>query len=216
MVRQISYLVLTDLVGSTSYTRKLGNDAGQARVAAFERAIRTALANAKPSNSGLVVKTTGDSVLLLFSHFPDIVQWHLECLGTLHLDAIPGTEPKEARTWVHVGEVDREERDVHGLAVSELFTVEKLMKARATPGELIITGTACAIARPALYPKQCSLNNWGNARLDADTEVDLFSLAVTGDIAFLIDKQRRDRVQPQSAKHPFYSSEPAKIRELKH
>jgi hypothetical protein len=81
----IYYVVLADLVGSTNYMKKMGNDAGIARLNAFVGAAKQALTQSKPKNSGEFIKDNGDAVLFVFRHFPDIVQWRLEFDGSLCL-----------------------------------------------------------------------------------------------------------------------------------
>ena len=190
----IYYIVLTDLVGSTSYMSKMGNDAGIARFRKFESAVRQALDHAiyaSPNNTGVAVKTVGDAVLLVFKHFPDIVQWNLEFDGVLN--RIPNkVELMKARIWVHVGELRFEEGDFNGLAVNDLCKIEKKAKKNKGAGSLILTHLAKEIAAPTLYPEHCVLEDCGSVRLESNTSLKLYQLA-KADLPFLFTKQRRER-----------------------
>ena len=192
----IYYIVLADLAGSTSYMKKMGNDAGITRFRKFERAARQALEHSKSaslSNTGVVVKTIGDAVLLVFKHFPDIVQWDLEFDGVLN--RIPNkAELMKARIWVHVGELRFEENDINGLAVNDLCKIEKKAKKNAEPHCLILTHLAKEIAAPALYPEYCALEACGSVRLEGASSVKLYRVA-NADLPFLLSKQLREKRQ---------------------
>lgn len=192
----IYYIVLADLVGSTSYMDKMGNDAGILRFREFEDAARQALINAQfasPKNSGLIVKTDGDAVLLVFSHFPDIVQWYLEFDGVL-IHTPTKNDLMKVRVWVHVGELRFEEGDFNGLGVSHLFKIEKNAKEKTKPSTLILSNLVKEIAGPALYPQHCTLEPCGTVRLEGHSPVKLFQLA-NADLPFLFSKKHRDNAR---------------------
>lgn len=186
----IYYIVLADLVGSTKFGARMGNDALSARVQAFVAASKEALEHAKMgSNSGRFLKSVGDGVLIAFNHFPDVVQWQMEFDGTLSL-APNQHEPFQARVCVHAGEVRIEDGELSTLAINQVFKMEKKVGA----GEVVLSDTAHKLALPSLYPRQCEFEEYGTVRLDGYAHpVKLHRLVIKSDIAFLIDKTARSR-----------------------
>lgn len=186
------YLVLTDLVSSKAYKQKWGNEAGTARVFDFHAAAQQALLNTQPNNSGVFIKTVGDAVLLVFRHFPDIVHWHLEFLGTSDPTGGGPDVQMKARTWVHVGELLFRPREVYGLAVDELFKIEAKAKSSILAADFVLTQAASQTATPSLYPKQCELIRTSVMNLPELPRIELFRLDVKSDIAFVVSKRRAD------------------------
>lgn len=181
----IYYLVLADLVDSTKFAARMGNAAYTARVDTFVEACRKALENAqRSSNSGRFVKTVGDAVLVVFNHFPDVIQWDMEFDGTLGLAEIHN-EPFLRRTCVHVGEIRFKAGDPSSLAVNQIFKMEKQVRA----GALVLTSVAHDLALASVYPKQCEFEDCGTVSLEGYTRpVKLHRLIIKADIAFLINK----------------------------
>lgn len=111
--------------------------------------------------------------------------------GTLYLAAIRN-EPLGVRICVHAGEVRFEGGDANGLAINQIFKMEKKVGA----GDLVLTDVAHKLALPSVYPKQCEFEGYGTVRLDGyDRPVKLHRLVVKAEIAFLIDKTARGRKQ---------------------
>jgi len=100
-----------------------------------------------------------------------------------------------ARIWVHVGEVQVEPNDVHGLAVSDLYKVEQSTKRHVSAGSVALTKLARDVAFPALYPKQCELKPLEVAPLDGRESMKLYELVVKADVAFLISHQAKAAAQ---------------------
>ncbi|MBE0545226.1 MAG: hypothetical protein IH623_28135 [Verrucomicrobia bacterium] len=199
MDRALKYIVLADLVGSTTFTSEFGNDVGIARTREFEKAAREPLAYTLPPTSGKFVKTVGDAVLLVFDHFPDVVSWHLEFQGALQFSGLSEETPHlrkermEARVWVHAGEVCLEENDLHGLAVNELHKIETSTKAATPGGQVFLTHLAAELARAALYPKNCELKECTEVQMLGRPTIRLYRLSVTSDFGFLIGAQSKAR-----------------------
>lgn len=197
-------IVLADLVASTATTKKLGNDVGIYRMREFEDAVKQALSIMKPRPSARMVKTIGDAVLLTFDHFPHILCWKIEFDGTLQFRALPegrhelraqGTPRLEARVWIHVGEVEFSQGDVHGLAVSQLCKIERAAKSLVLPGATVATGAVRAVAGPTLYPKQCKLTPLkGTGRRGGPER--LWTIDMKADIPFMISQQRKAEQAP--------------------
>jgi class 3 adenylate cyclase len=181
----IYYIVLGDLVGSTKFAAKWGDAAFTARIQTFVNAAKQAITNAKlSSNSGRFVKFVGDAVLIVFTHFPDIVQWQMEFDGTLQLIAAQ-QERFQVRFCVHAGELRFQGKEPLNLATSQLFKMEK----EANAGEVVVSDVAYQLALPSLYPKQCIFEPNGAVRVDGyNRPLKLHRLVVKADIAFLIAK----------------------------
>jgi class 3 adenylate cyclase len=181
----IYYIVFADLVGSTKFGAEMGNAALAARIQIFIEASKTALNNIKiGSNSGRFVKSVGDGVLMVFNHFPDIVQWQLEFHGALIL-ATNRNKPFEWRVCVHAGEVRFEDSDPFSLASNQLFKIEKKVNA----SEVVLSEIAHNLALPSVYPKWCEFIECGEVRLDGYNRlVNLHRLILKADFAFLVDK----------------------------
>lgn len=190
----LHYVVLADLADSTDYMKRMGNDAGINRLNAFIGAAKEALAHSKPNNSGEFIKASGDAVLLVFKYFPDVVQWLLEFQGSLTF-AWRHDKPLTARIWVHAGEITFRNGDAHGLAINQVFKVEARAKRKTRVGELVLTHVARDVADPVLFPKQCVLMPCGKVKLAGHPSISLHRLVVKADIAFMIDKQRKDKTR---------------------
>ena len=183
----IYYIVLADLIGSTQFAARMGNDAQIVRIRNFISATQQALNNAKMSNnSGRYIKSVGDAALIVFSHFPDVVQWSMEFDGALSLTAL-AQEPLQARICVHAGEVRFENGEARSLAINQLFKMEKRKK--VGPGIMILSDIAYTLAVSSLYPQLCIFKEYGTVRLDEyPRPMKLFSLIVHDALSFLIVK----------------------------
>jgi len=123
------YLVLTDLVGSTEASAKLGVDANVRRIERFIRLTQQALGT-KPS--GHFLKEVGDASLLVFSSFSDILKWHQKLVRSIlvYNQRITGRHTAVRRfaikTVIHLGEVafGRNLNPI-ALAVNQIFKIEK-------------------------------------------------------------------------------------------
>lgn len=201
---RLQYIVLADLVASTATTRKLGNDVGIYRMREFEGAVRQALSIVKPRPPGRVARTIGDAVLLTFDHFPHILCWKLELDGSLQFKITPegshrlraqGMPRMQARVWIHVGEVEFDHGDIHGLAVSELCKTEQAAKPLVKPGAIVATKAVREVAGPTLYPKQCKFSPLQGTGPRGHPSP-LFTIDITADIAFMIGQQRKAEQVP--------------------
>lgn len=140
----IYYLVLIDLVGSTEFMSRFGNQRGDVRIETFISGAIEALSAAPLKNVSIFLKEIGDAVLLCFSHFPDILIWRSELITALEKSDI------EFRTCVHLGEVFLNGMNPLALAVSQLFKMEKAIQG----GSIGLTDAAFHAAWPTvLYPE---------------------------------------------------------------
>jgi class 3 adenylate cyclase len=188
------YLVLADLVGSTEFARQMGNDTSKAQLERFEFAAKQALTHCTPKNSGEFIKPVGDAVLLVFQHFPDIVEWHIQFDGNLLLTslAMNGTRGMCTRILVDAGEIVFCGSDISGLALNELFKIEKAGKSKLPAGALVLTDTARSLAEPSLFPRQCVLEHISTLIIKPKKRVTLSRIVIKADIPFLMSKQHKD------------------------
>jgi class 3 adenylate cyclase len=196
----LRYVVLADLKGSTQFAMQMGNDAALALMDEFEDAVREGLADIATPNSGFVVKRVGDGILLVFEHFPDVVEWWLHFHGTIQFKvtnvASPTKRPFQmaVRVWVHVGEVSIRNGDANGVCVNELFKIEQLCKSSIVSGDLILTAITRDLAVSTLYPPQCCIEQLETSPNGLGKQVLLFRLRVNSDLAFLVGKDRKHKI----------------------
>jgi len=151
------YIVLADLVGSTKFLEKYGNEKAAARIINFVQAGIKALVKSKKVNKAYFLKEVGDSVLLIFTHASDIVQWNEQFREELYFRSSFAEEEFEIRTCVHVGEVCLHDANPLCLSVSETFKMEKQVGA----GKLVFSELAAKVAKPALCNNDFSFKPYG-------------------------------------------------------
>lgn len=115
-VKKVTFL-LTDIVGSTALTSKMGNSAAQRVVRAHNSAARAAIKNFR----GTEVKHTGDGMLITF---PDgaaagRAAMEIQQEGTSYARDNPDA-PLVMRLGIHTGEASVEEGEYYGPALSIL------------------------------------------------------------------------------------------------
>jgi hypothetical protein len=86
---------------------------------------------------------------------------------------------------VHAGEVQFCDGDTTALAVNEVVKMAKAAKNH----EFVMSDTACALARPSVFHKQCIFEKCEASDLgDSDGQVVLHRFLIKAELAFLIDK----------------------------
>lgn len=105
--RVLASVLVTDLVESTAYARRVGDRAWTDLLERHHDAVRTAVG----AHGGEVIKTLGDGVLAVFSGPAHAVR----CARRIVEDARSDT--LEVRSGVPTGEVERTGTDVAGAAV---------------------------------------------------------------------------------------------------
>jgi class 3 adenylate cyclase len=159
------YIVLTDLVGSTKYIAKYGNEKASSRIQNFITSSFDALNESNIKNIGLFVKEIGDAVLFIFQHFPDILRWKTMFDKWLRVWSKPD-EPIVVRTCIHIGEVFLDGVNPLSLAVSQTFKMEKTVNA----GDIVLTNPAYVVAWPTLARAHHGFEDYGTVVLDGFTE----------------------------------------------
>jgi class 3 adenylate cyclase len=125
--RVLASVLFTDVVDSTALASRMGD---RAWTGMLERHHETAGALIA-GHGGEVVKSLGDGLLAVFSGPAQAVR----CAREVIEDA--RTAGLDIRTGVHVGEIERRQGDVAGLAV---HLAARIM-ARARPGEVLVSRT---------------------------------------------------------------------------
>ena len=131
--RIVATLLFTDVVGSTERVAELGDAAWRALLARHDDLLRDEV----ESRGGRVVKNIGDGSLSIFDGPVQAVGCALSIRETMAALGL------EIRAGVHTGECEQLGLDVAGLAVHVGARVE----ATAGPGEVLVTQTACDLAK---------------------------------------------------------------------
>ncbi len=106
--------LLTDIVGSTALTAKLGNSAAQRVVRAHNTVARAAVKEYR----GREIKHTGDGMLLTFPDAVTAARAAIAIQQDAHAYAADNPEaPLSLRIGLHTGEASADEGDYHGEAV---------------------------------------------------------------------------------------------------
>jgi class 3 adenylate cyclase len=125
--RMLATILFTDIVGSTTRARELGDKAWRELLQAHDMTVRREFARFRGSE----VKSTGDGFLVLFDgparaiHCAQAITEAMTPLGI------------EVRAGLHTGEVERTETDVLGIAV---HLASRIMD-KAGAGEVVISRT---------------------------------------------------------------------------
>jgi class 3 adenylate cyclase len=128
--RQLTTLLLSDVVDSTSMALELGDMAWRELLSSHYEMARAQLEDC----GGREIKTTGDGVLASF----DGPAHALHCAVAM----TERTEKLQIRVGVHVGEIEIVGEDVRGIAVHE---VARIMS-EAGPGEVLVSETTRGLA----------------------------------------------------------------------
>jgi class 3 adenylate cyclase len=160
------YLVLVDLVGSTSYMAEHGNEAGADRIERFVTAAISAISEIRLENTAVPLETIGDAVLIIFQCFPDILRWQAALEGCLVAGALAGEKPIEVRTCVSIGDVILRGVNPIALAVSQVFKFEKAVAAN----DIVLSTPAYHAAWPTLARAYHAFESQGEVALEGYPE----------------------------------------------
>ena len=129
-------LAFCDIVGSTSYFNRFGDEAGQA----IMQRLMVLVARALPAGNGRLVETTGDGCFLAWPNVADAVKSLIALRQLIDQDnqEIPGDHRLSARIGVHHGTVLADGDLVTGEAVNLCARVTAL----AEDGQIVLTRTA--------------------------------------------------------------------------
>jgi class 3 adenylate cyclase len=151
------YILLSDLCRSTIAAKHLGATLNKRRVESFVLKCIEALGQIDLENYAMFIREIGDAVLILFSSFNDILQWHMTMQDFINKQnelwraELQPNQYKyfktEAKTVVHAGEVIYSDvsRPI-ALSVNQVFKMEKLFG----PNELGVSHIALNPILPIL------------------------------------------------------------------
>lgn len=123
--RLLAAVMFTDLVGSTARAASLGDAQWKSVLDRHDVTVRATVGRC----GGAVVNTTGDGVLALMPSAAAAVRAATQVQDELTADGL------QARIGIHVGDVDRRDDDVSGLAVN----IAARAMAAADSGEIVVT-----------------------------------------------------------------------------
>ncbi len=125
-------IVFTDIVGSTEFVRRVGDEEGRAAVRALEQQVASLAAD----HGGRVVKNLGDGSLISFGSNSSAISF-----GLAVQDKSQG-EPLRLRVGMAAGEPIQEDGDVHGTVVAQASRIGDLGDA----GEVIVSDSVRQLA----------------------------------------------------------------------
>lgn len=157
----VYYIVHIDLVGSTEFAGKHGNDAISRRIQIFHTSCISAVSEANIKNIAVFLKEIGDASLFVFQHFPDVLRWKDALDEYLDVWGECGV-PYRTRTCVHIGEVSLDGVNPLSLAVSQTFKMDKL----GIVDEIVLSNPAYQIAWPTLARAHYAFEECGAINLD--------------------------------------------------
>lgn len=131
--RILATIVFTDIVGSTSIARRVGDRTWADLLANHEARSRESVERFR----GRLVKTTGDGILATF----DSAARALRC--GMALREVGVDLGIETRVAIHTGEVDVTDDDIHGVAVHEAARMLALAGAR----QIVVSETTAGLVR---------------------------------------------------------------------
>jgi class 3 adenylate cyclase len=131
-------VLFTDIVGSTSFTQRLGDDAALAMLEVHDRIVRAALATA----GGREVKHTGDGIMGVFVSAVAAIRCGVSVQQGLvrHRDERPD-QPLRVRIGVAAGEPIDHHDDLFGSTVQ----LAARLCAHAEPGQILVANTVAEL-----------------------------------------------------------------------
>jgi class 3 adenylate cyclase len=125
-------VVFTDIVGSTEYVRRVGDEAGRAAVRELEQKVAALAAD----HEGRVVKNLGDGSLVSFGSNSSAIAFGLEVQDKC------SDGPLQLRVGMAAGEPIQEDGDIHGTVVAQASRIGDLGEA----GEVIVSDSVRQLA----------------------------------------------------------------------
>lgn len=131
-------VMFSDIEGSTALNERLGDAEWLRLLSRHDGVVRREVRK----HRGQVVKSHGDSFMVVFRAVPDALRCAVAIQGGLGDEETPEHEPIRVRMGIHRGEVTRQGRDVYGLNVALAARVA----AQADGGEILVSQDVVAHA----------------------------------------------------------------------
>jgi class 3 adenylate cyclase/pimeloyl-ACP methyl ester carboxylesterase len=125
-------VVFTDVVGSTEFMQRVGDEQGRSAMRSVERLVVEAAAD----HGGTVVKHLGDGSLISFGSNSNALAF------AVALQHLVEQEPLQIRVGMAAGEPIQEDGDIHGAVVSQASRVADL----GTAGEVMVADSVHQLA----------------------------------------------------------------------
>jgi len=166
------YIVLIDLVGSSTASSKISPEDNKKRIKEYIKFTKQALPK-KPNNFLTFVKSIGDASLFLFTNFKDILNWsvsidslcndyNLKCMKKQKPDIFQMFSKK----CIHLGEVlFDDDSDPIALAINQIAKIEKEFK----QDQLGITDVVKQVILPRINFGQLSAKKLKKIILNGET-----------------------------------------------
>ena len=131
-VSDFKTVVFTDVVGSTEFVERVGDENGRSAMRDVERLVTETAAK----NRGMVVKHLGDGSLISFSSNSNALAFAVALQHQI------GSGPLQIRVGMAAGEPIQEDNDIHGAVVSQASRVTDL----GTAGEVMVADSVRQLA----------------------------------------------------------------------
>ena len=142
-IRRLAVIAVADVVG---YSRLMGHDDSRTLTRWMRIRTRT-LEPVAAQHRGILVKTTGDGVILEFPSALDAVRWACEVQAQL-AEPDADTDPSGAlrlRIAIHIGNVIAVQDDLYGDGVNIAFRLQE----SGEPGQVIVSGAVFDLVQSA-------------------------------------------------------------------
>jgi class 3 adenylate cyclase len=131
-VSDFKTVVFTDVVGSTEFVERVGDENGRSAMRDVERLVVETAAK----NRGMVVKHLGDGSLISFSSNSNALAFAVALQHQI------GSGPLQIRVGMAAGEPIQEDNDIHGAVVSQASRIADL----GTAGEVMVADSVRQLA----------------------------------------------------------------------
>ena len=131
-------ILVTDIVGSTEMTVRLGDAAALDLVRVHDALVRRALAQ----HGGREVKHTGDGIMAAFDEIPNAVRAAASIQQRFRRHAAEASENLRVRIGIHAGEPVAEHNDLFGATVQMAFR----LCSEAEPGGIVVSALVCELS----------------------------------------------------------------------
>ena len=167
----LSTFLFTDIEGSTRLWEEHASAMGEA-LAQHDQLLRAAVEN----RGGLVIKTTGDGMLAVFSRPASAVEAAIDAQRALRDASWGETGPLRVRMALHAGAAEMRDGDYFGPSLNRVARILAI----GHGGQIICSAIAAVLARETLAPAAAEMVDLGTHRLrDIDRPEQVFQVVVS-------------------------------------